>query len=568
MKKLKFLLFDKSLPVENTLVRWMTFLWVIVGFSAAIGETVYDAPLPTVLTDVLLGCVSCALFLYVALGGDHRKGCGAFLTTIILLFPVIFITDGGNKSAVCLFFVGTAPFFYMVQLGKFSLLLKMLYCVEIALCYATAYFHPEWILWTDKPDNMLFLFLAWSSIWCILMMGNLTRFQLSSLQKEKCRAEAAEQAKSNFLATMSHEIRTPMNAILGLGRIESERDDLPPSTRETLEKMMDSGEMLLHIINDILDISKIDSGKLEIIPDTYDIPSLVNDTTQLNLSRIGDKPIEFHLSISPLIPSRLMGDQLRIKQILNNLLTNAIKYTKEGHIYFEVSCTKHDSKVDLLFTVEDTGIGIKPEDLGKLFSENGQVDTRANRNIEGTGLGLSIVKKLVTMMGGTIEVQSVYGQGSTFVVRIPQEVEDATPIGNEFTTERKDKTIQRELMPYGRVLVVDDTLINLDVAQGFLLPYQIQSECVQSAREAIEILQKGKTHFDCVFMDHMMPGMDGIEATRIIREFNTEIPIIALTANAVAGMREMFLENGFNGFISKPIDIREMDVVLHKFVKR
>jgi CheY-like chemotaxis protein len=291
------------------------------------------------------------------------------------------------------------------------------------------------------------------------------------------------------------------------------------------------------------------------------------------MGRIGSKPIEFHLSISPLIPARLVGDQLRIKQILNNLLTNAIKYTKEGHIYFVVGWEEQS----LTFTVQDTGMGIKQEELGTLFSEYGQVDTRANRNIEGTGLGLSITKKLVTMMGGAISAQSVYGQGSTFLVRIPQEVDDPTPIGStvgeglakfQFTSERKSKTIQRVLMPYGRVLVVDDVLTNLDVAQGFLLPYQIQTECVQSGKEAIEILRSGKAHFDCVFMDHMMPGMDGVEATKQIREFNKEIPIVALTANAVAGMREMFLESGFNGFISKPIDIREMDVILHKFVKR
>jgi signal transduction histidine kinase len=263
----------------------------------------------------------------------------------------------------------------------------------------------------------------------------LERVQKVSMSREtmanrlKFEAEAASRAKSGFLATMSHEIRTPMNAILGLGRIESERPGLPAETYENLSKIMASGEMLLGIINDILDLSKIESGKLEILAEDYDTASLINDTVQLNMARIGSRPIEFHVSVDPSLPTALHGDSLRLKQVLNNLLSNAIKYTRAGSVELSLRYAPTDAMIT--FSVKDTGIGIKPEDMEKLFSDYGQFDTKANRGVEGTGLGLSITKKLIEMMGGTIQAQSEYGRGSSFTVQIPQAVAGEAPIGEE-----------------------------------------------------------------------------------------------------------------------------------------
>jgi signal transduction histidine kinase/CheY-like chemotaxis protein/HPt (histidine-containing phosphotransfer) domain-containing protein len=395
-------------------------------------------------------------------------------------------------------------------------------------------------------------------------------------------AEEASRAKSAFLATMSHEIRTPLNAIIGLSEIQLQRE-LPEEVLGDLEKIYSSGSTLLGIINDILDISKIEAGNLELIPVEYDTPSLINDTVQLNIVRIGSKPITFKLNIDDTIPAKLLGDELRVKQVLNNILSNAFKYTREGTVTLQIRWEQQGDDAWMIFSVSDTGQGIREEDKGKLFSEYSQLNTKANRKIEGTGLGLSITKRLVELMGGSIDVESEYGSGSVFTVRICQGIVDSRPIGREVTenlrsfrlieTKRsRGKNLVRARMPYGKVLVVDDVPTNLDVAKGLMLPYGLAIDCVLSGPEAIERVRQGAVKYDVIFMDHMMPGMDGIEATKIIRsEIGTEyagtVPIIALTANALAGNEEMFLASGFNGFLAKPIDIFKLDGALNQWVR-
>jgi signal transduction histidine kinase/CheY-like chemotaxis protein len=405
--------------------------------------------------------------------------------------------------------------------------------------------------------------------------------------KARLEAEAASQSKSAFLATMSHEIRTPLNAILGLSEIELQKN-LPNETCMALEKIYSSGSNLLGIINDILDISKIETGNFELIPDLYDIPSLINDAVQLNMVRIESKPINFELIIDEKIPVKLRGDELRIKQILNNLLSNAFKYTDQGKVTLQIDWEWQKNGSWLIFTVSDTGHGIKQEDIGRLFSEYNQLDVRANRHIEGTGLGLSITKNLVDLMGGLITVKSKYGQGSTFTAKIRQEVVDKTPIGpktaknlQQFRFMNKQlnrgRLLIRSYMPYGKVLVVDDVITNLDVMKGLLLPYGLTLDCVDSGQKAIaKIRELGENpdipKYDLVFMDHMMPKMDGIEAVRIIRnEIDTEyartVPIIALTANALMGNEGMFLANGFNAYISKPINLIQLNMSLNTWIR-
>jgi len=403
---------------------------------------------------------------------------------------------------------------------------------------------------------------------------------IDTLNKRIEAANIASHAKSAFLSNMSHEIRTPMNAILGITEIQLQNDSLEPDLKEALGKIFNSGTLLLGIINDILDLSKIEAGKLELVITDYRFASLINDTAQVNMMRIGSKPIHFELFVDENVPSILVGDELRVKQILNNILSNAFKYTAEGEVTLTVSAETggaEENKATIIITVKDTGQGMTGDQVNKLFDEYSRFNVDANRTTEGTGLGMSITRNLVRMMNGEILVESEPGKGSVFTVRIPQGDKRAGPLGKELaenlqhfqagSNEYLNKVrISREPMPYGRVLIVDDVETNIYVARGLLTPYGLRIDSADSGFAAIDKIRGGNV-YDIVFMDHMMPKMDGIEATKIIREIGYQGIIVALTANAVVGQSEIFLHNGFNDFISKPIDIRQLNNMLNKFIR-
>ncbi|MDR1496484.1 MAG: response regulator, partial [Clostridiales Family XIII bacterium] len=385
--------------------------------------------------------------------------------------------------------------------------------------------------------------------------------QNENLVRLKEVAEQASETKSNFLANMSHEMRTPLNAIIGLSELELGEENVDGTARENLEKIYGAGMTLLSTINDVLDISKIESGKFELTPVEYDTPSLINDTITLNIMRIHEKPIDFRLHVDEDMPAALFGDELRVKQVFNNILSNAFKYTREGTVDWSIEFERDGDSVWLISTVRDSGIGIKKEDMAKLFSDYNQVDTKSNRAIEGTGLGLAITKKVVGMMDGDILVESEYMKGSTFTLRLRQGYVNDKVIGKNiseslmrfsYTDKKRDKSqkMLRAWIPYARVLVVDDVPTNLDVARGMMKPYGMTIDCVTSGQAAIDRIRGDDVQYDAIFMDHMMPEMDGIEATRIIREkigtdYAKNVPVVALTANAVVGTEQVFLANGF-----------------------
>ena len=406
---------------------------------------------------------------------------------------------------------------------------------------------------------------------------------LFKMDKLRIEAEAASMQKSTFLANMSHEIRTPLNAVIGLSDLVLEIDELDDESRYRLEQINNAGETLLSTVNDILDISKIEAGKFELICSKYDIPSMINDAATQSIMHRGDKDIEFVMNICDDLPTHLYGDELRIKQVLNNLLSNAFKYTLEGLVELTIDCEREDDKtVWLCFTVHDTGMGIRQENVADLFNDYVQIDMSATRRIVGTGLGLSIAKRLADLMGGQIKVESEYGKGSVFSVRLRQKRVTDEIVGpaaieslkNFHYSEQKRKrlgSMKRLSLPYARILLVDDVITNLDVAKGLMKPYHMQIDCVTGGFEAIEAMLDESIRYSAIFMDHMMPGMDGLEATRKIREIDSDyarnIPIIALTANAIVGNEEMFLSNGFQAFISKPIEISRLDTVLRTWVR-
>lgn len=501
-------------------------------------------------------------------------------------------------------------------------------------------------------------------------------FDSYQLRIKNSEIEYAARAKSDFLANMSHEIRTPMNAVLGMAEMAL-REEMSPAAREYIHQIMFSGKNLLVIINDILDFSKIESGKMEINEVVYESMSMFNDLAAIVNSRIGDKAIEFTMDIDMNLPQMMMGDNTRIQQVLINLLNNAVKFTQIGEVHLKVKGTKIDDDTILIkMDVSDTGIGIRDEDMGKLFKSFQQVDSKRNRNIEGTGLGLAISQRLIELMGGNISVKSVYEKGSTFTIEVPQKIvsdlvpepnvdlplhaallidnkyvkqqviRDLTNVGVEyadlseydtmdntkfefliadeqlFTTEIRDYFLENQNLecivisstkqsnsdfsririlrkpvyylnlysamgfineytredviseadfsftaPEAHVLIVDDNAVNLTVAKGLLEPLKMQVYTATSAAQAIEVMRDNK--FDLIFMDHMMPEVDGIETTHIIRRLMPEydeVPIIALTANAIAGTREMFIAEGMNDFVAKPIDTKDITAKLRKWL--
>jgi len=407
-----------------------------------------------------------------------------------------------------------------------------------------------------------------------------TKNILLDTERQKIIAEAANQAKSAFLSTMSHEIRTPMNAILGITEIQLQDESLDQNLREAFNKIYISGDMLLSIVNDILDLSKIEAGKLELTEGKYDLASLLSDTAQLNMMRIGSKPIEFRLEVDENSSAYLFGDELRVKQILNNLLSNAFKYTPAGSVSLSAGTEDIRGKKDnimLVFTVSDTGQGMTQEQIDKLFDEFSRFNPDVNRTTEGTGLGMSITRNLVQMMNGSINIDSEPEKGTTITVRLIQGRAGAGVLGKNSVenlrrfrslsrAEMKRTQIPHDKMPYGSVLIVDDVDTNIYVAKGLLAPYGLSIDSADSGFSAIEKIKNGK-EYDIVFMDHMMPEKDGIETTIELRKIGYKLPIVALTANAVAGQAEIFLENGFDDFISKPIDVRQLNGILKRLIR-
>ncbi|MCR5419064.1 MAG: response regulator [Lachnospiraceae bacterium] len=419
--------------------------------------------------------------------------------------------------------------------------------------------------------------------------------ETDELRKAKAIADHSNAAKSDFLANMSHEIRTPINAILGMNEMilrESlrSRDSLLKEKDVIRKSFADicnfagniesAGTNLLSIINDILDFSKIEAGKLEIVEGNYKLSSVLNDLCNVISFKAADKGLAFDIDVDADLPDGLYGDEVRMRQVVTNILNNAVKYTKEGSIHMRVKGHWADGMeegraVYLIFTVKDTGIGIKEEDIDRLFTKFERMDLKTNSTVEGTGLGLAITKSLLTMMGGTIEVESVYGEGSQFTVTLPQTVMSAEPLG-DFKSKYEQSMLERKAYeesfraPDARIMIVDDTIMNLTVAKGLLKNTEVVIDTAQSGRLSIEMARK--TKYDIILMDQRMPEMDGTEAMHRIRQDtesrNIDTPFICLTADAVSGARERYMAEGFTDYLTKPIDSSALERMLVKYLPK
>ncbi len=376
----------------------------------------------------------------------------------------------------------------------------------------------------------------------------------------------ANRSKNAFIANISHEIRTPMNAITGFAELLLQLD-ASDEVNEYASEIKSASNNLLAIINDLLDISKIESGHMELVPVPYYLHYLFTDIESVMSIPTGKKGIGFRINANPELPSQLYGDIVRIRQVLTNICNNAVKFTNDGYVELSATFSETDDPdtIMLEFGIRDTGIGIRKDDLELIFDKFRQVDMRLNRNVEGSGLGLSICRQLTALMNGTIEVDSVYGEGTTFTVKIPQKVLDRNKLSNYLVVHKQEEKKKSMIYaPSARVLVVDDNPVNVKILRGLLLHYEIDSDTSLSGEEAVRMA--GESTYDLILMDHMMPGMNGEDALNAIRALDdkdrSEVPVIAVTANAIRGMRDEFLRKGFTDYLSKPVETDKLEQIL------
>ena len=449
----------------------------------------------------------------------------AFIFLIILNIRYLLRNKDNIKKSI--------PFFVLIILFGIGLLLRLHYPEIITETYCVAFALLVMYFTIENPDVKL----------------------LNQVETARDKAEKANAAKTDFLSSMSHEIRTPLNAIVGFSQAIQEETTIEAAKQDAKDIILAS-QNLLEIVNGILDISKIEANKMEISNTKYNIKTESENLYKLIKPRIGEKPIEFVMNIAPDVPTTLYGDKGKVKEIMTNLLTNAVKYTEQGEINLEISCINKNDNSTIIISVEDTGRGIKPEKIDKLFTKFERLDEDRNTTLEGTGLGLAITKRLVEMMNGKIIVQSVFGNGSKFTVYLPQKI----IYDKELKVDSQKEVLN---LVNKKVLVVDDNDLNLKIADRLLKKYNLQVDTCKSGYECLEKI-KDQT-YDLIFMDDMMPKMSGTETLHIIQESPTfKTKVIALTANAIEGMKEKYIEEGFNDYLAKPIDKDELEKVLRR----
>ena len=502
------------------------------------------------------------------------------LILIIVMSPAAFITSGGMFGSTPMWLLFAVVYISFTVRGKAKLVLVVIEEFVILGAYYIGFHCPNLIktpstLYVYKTSLVSVVLITFACSVLITILSRMYRAENKVTSEQKLKIEALNMAQNRFFSSISHEIRTPINTIIGLNEMIL-REDTSDEVAEDARNIQAASRMLLTLINDVLDMSKIESGKMDIIPVSYETGVMLSEIVNMIWIRAKEKNIAFHIEIDPELPSMLYGDEVRIKQVLINVLNNAVKYTLEGSVTFSIHCKKiGTNRVQVTYSIADTGIGIKKESIPYLFDAFKRVDQSKNRYIEGTGLGLSIVKQLVTLMGGEISVNSIYTKGSTFVITLEQDVMSSGTVG-ELNLEARHIMNKHEQYkhifeaPDAIVLIVDDNETNIMVAEKLLRDTQIRTDTALNGKEALE--KTLATHYDAILMDHLMPEMDGIECLHAIRAqaggLNKQTPVIALTANAGSEKQVLYRNEGFDGYLAKPISGLLLEAALLKMLPR
>lgn len=491
---------------------------------------------------------------------------------VFIILPVIFFFGGGPQGGGVFWVVFSYMFIGMSMSGGFRVAMMLSITVMTIVEYILWFYFPKLVVRHSLEmfmlDSLVSVILVGMSTFAMLRYQKLIfAMESKKAQQQAQRAEELNRSQNQFFSSMSHEIRTPINSILGLNEIILRQDDASEEIKKDAANIQGAGRMLLALVNDILDLSKIEAGKMDIVPVNYSMSSLVSEIVNMIWLRAEEKGLKFEVDIDPSIPTELYGDEVRIKQILINLLNNAVKYTNEGSVTLHVEQELlGDDTTHLIFSVTDTGMGIKQEALPYLFDAFKRVDEEKNRHIEGTGLGLSIVKQLVELMDGTISVNSVYSQGATFTVSLWQGVTDDAPIGDislsNFGNGSRGQQFESSFTaPQARILIVDDNEMNLEVERKLLADTKVQIDLASSGEQALHMTSS--IRYDAIFMDHLMPGMDGIDCMIRLRkqkeETNSNTPIVVLTANAGGDNKDLYVRSGFDGYLLKPVSGKQLE---------
>ena len=581
VKKLANILFRSNLGIHQRLLNLILSAALVGGFISMISTLFIGGYMSALIVFLILVVVFVSLVLSVKYNKTNLAGALVTGVSNIIIFPCMYFTSGGSYSGMPLWFVLGLIFTWLTLKGALCYIMYGINLIALLGTIIVGELHPEWF--TKMPANYMQNDIMQSIVIVSCIIGIIFKYQTYLYEKQQTKIletdrllQVANDAKSQFLANMSHEIRTPINGIIGMNTMLLKELD-NGNTEDVMEyakNIQSASQTLLSLINDILDISKIESGKMEIVPVEYDLFSILNDCYNMNFIRALEKNLTLELEIEESLPAILYGDEVHVRQIINNILSNAVKYTEKGSVLLRMSAIEQDDKdVTLRIEVKDTGIGIKEENLEKLFQNFTRIDVEKNRNIEGTGLGLSLTKKLIDLMGGEIQVQSEYGVGSIFTVILKQGVASTHKMGSfdekyRAYIQQEEKTNENRIAPSARVLLVDDVRMNLRVAQGLLSSTLATIDIAGGGEECLQMMHEKK--YDIVFLDHMMPGLDGMATLKALKADNTHpnqnTPVIALTANAIVGAKEMYMNAGFSDYITKPIQEKEILDVFFDYV--